>query len=620
MRLAPPRRRGGWAIRWVLPGLVTVSVGCASDRLAPPPGFESPTPGVVLDMAPGERLTVRAAELMGGIEIPAAEESRSYLFVVHDTRSTVGGATGVRIGARRIPTALSPGLTPSAAVGSRRSVGSGPRPRQADTDPITRWYAEGEESFRRSVERELERRGARAARPRSPEVRASVTGSTLSVDQLLDLGSPVRPDGSLAACTSDTRITGRVRAIGAHFAIVEDTAVAGEFGPADFSDLLAEIEAVAWPVNSAYFGKPRDIDGNGRVIALITGEVNRLGAAGFFTSSDLADQADCPSGNSGEVLWLIAPDPTGRFGATPTPVELLRERLPGIVAHELQHLIHLERRVFEGGGDLASADRAWLNEGMSHIAEEVSGFYAAGVPTRQNFEPDLATSEGRIRFSRYHLALLRFTREYLKDTETVPLLVDGPITRADLQKARGFGFYFLRWLADRYAAEGPDGLVGSTTEQDFFRDLTLGGPGVSQSAANVLGALGRIGVDRDWSQLLAEFVGVPALDDLVSDDLELDVALTMPTWNFPSAYEIAGSNGYDLDFPNGYPLEAARVLLRTMPDTGFFSDFDLVPSGAAYFRFVGLFETPLTSIVISGRGGMSLASDPNLRITIIRTV
>ena len=615
VRRLPARR----AVQRLLPGLAVVSAGCASDRLAPPPGFESPTPGVVLDMALGERLTVRAADLKGGIEIPAVDDTRSYLFVVHDTRSSPGGATGVRVGARRIPNALTPNRTPPPAVGLNRSAGSAARASRAGVDPITRWYAEGEALFRARVERDLALAGARAAHPRSPEVRASVAGTTLAVGQLLDLGSPVLPDGSLAACTSDTRITGRVRALGPHFAIVEDTVVAGEFTQSDLTELLNEIETIAWPVDSAYFGTPADIDGNGRVIALITPEVNRLGAAGFFTSSDLADQTDCPSGNAGEVLWLIAPDPTGQLGRDPTPVQLLRERLPGVIAHELQHLIHLERRIFEGGGDLASADRAWLNEGLSHVAEEVSGFYAAGLRTGQNFELDFSSSEGQLRFSRYHLALLRFTREYLKEPESVPLLVDQAITRADLQKARGFGFYFLRWLADRYASDGPDGIVGSAAEQELFRDLTVGGPGVSTSAANVLGALGRTGVVRTWSQLLGEFVGVPALDDQVSDDLDLDPSLTIPTWNFPSAYEAAGSNGYDLDFPNGYPLEAARVLLVTMPDSGFFTDFELLPSTAAYFRFVGLFNTPLTSIVISGSGGTSLASNPDVKVTIIRT-
>ncbi|MDH3734396.1 MAG: hypothetical protein OEU54_12725 [Gemmatimonadota bacterium] len=608
-----PRRTGGIALG------VLASAGCAGDSFSPPAGFESPRPGVVLDLEPGERLTVTVSDARGSIEIPAVPETRSYLVVVHDTRTDEAGPIDVRFHTRRVPTTFVTNQVPAAG-----SSGEQRRSARRAADPFDRWYLEGELRFRSRVARDLRAVGARPATPRAssaaPGVRASISASVPVAGDLIDFGSPVREDGSLATCTSTTRITGRVRAVGPHFAVVEDTLVAGPFSQNDFMTVLNEIESVAYPVDSVYFGTPSDIDGNGRVIALITGEVNRLGAAGFFTNSDLADATDCPTSNEGEVLWLIAPDPTRQHGFDPIPTNLVRERIAGVIAHELQHLIHLERRVFEGGGDLDSADLPWLNEGLSHIAEEVSGFFVAGRRTGQNYAlEDIGTATGAERFLRYHLSDFRFMREYFEDTSSVPVLIDGPVTRGQLQKARGFGYLFLRWLADRYAAEGAPGIVSSMTEEALFRELTIGGSGLEISDANVVAALSGIGVQTSWQELLAAYVGVPALDDLTPRGLDLARELQITSWNFPLAYQNAADNGFDLDFPNGFPLKPTLLLLGTLPIIGFTEDIRLLPSASAYFRLEGIFDTPLTTISVTGGEGVSSSEVGEIRITIIRT-
>ena len=76
--------------------------------------------------------------------------------------------------------------------------------------------------------------------------------------------------------------------------------------------------------DSSYFGNPSDVDGNGRIILLFTGEVNKLTPAdspggfvgGFFFAGDYfpktgpVDQS-CTESNNGEIVYLLAPDPTG---------------------------------------------------------------------------------------------------------------------------------------------------------------------------------------------------------------------------------------------------------------------------------------------------------------------
>ena len=491
-------------------------------------------------------------------------------------------------------------------------------------DPFDSWFGRGETDFRKRVAADLRRASARSIEPRTsgfgPGVRASTAASVPTVGELLEFGSPVEADGSLATCTSQSRVTGRVRAVGPHFAIVEDTLVAGPFANADFAELLAEIETVAYPVDSAYFGTPKDIDGNGRVIILMSGEVNRLGAAGFFTSSDLAASEDCPTSNEGEVLWLLAPDPARQFGFDPIPTDLIRARIAGVVVHELQHLIHLERRVYESGGDLDSADLVWLNEGLSHIAEEVAGFFVSGRRTGQNYDlADLRTSEGVVWFERYHLNDFRFMRQYFQDTGGVPLLLDGLVTRGQLQKARGFGYLFLRWLADQYAGGGASGLVGTEREQAFFRSLSVGGPDLRRSVDNILGALSELGTNESWEALFSAYVAAPAVDDL-TQGFDLDTGLQILSWDFPQAYETASQNGFSLDFPDGFPLEPKLILLRTIPFGGFSDDFTLLPTTAAYFRIEGAFETPLSRVIVTAPGGGALPPDSDIRITIIRTL
>lgn len=579
-----------------------------------PTGFETPGPGAVADLQAGEFTTFTVSRT-GSIEIPAASETRSYLVIVHDDRSEPGGAIDVVFQASRVPAA---GRFNDLA----RSVQPPEVRSQAARDPFAHWFEEGENAFRRQAVERLRRVGARpvAAVRTGGGARASLNPNIPTVGQLLALRSPVGGDGGLATCTSTSRVVARVRAVGPHFALVEDTLVAGALTQADYAEILSQVEGVSWPVDSAYFGTPRDLDGNGRVLALVTPEVNRLGAAGFFTVTDLAPAADCPASNEGEILWLIAPDPARQFGFDPIPIGLVKTRLAGIVSHELQHLIHAERRVFEAGGDFDSPDELWLNEGLSHIAEEVSGFYDAGRHTGEDLAfDDLGEPATQERFSRYHLSDFRFVRDYLQNPRAVPALLDDPVTRGQLRRARGFGYLFLRWLADQYASEGAPGLVGTLEEEALFRDLTVGGATLLRSTQNVVAALARRGEVHTWAELFSDYVGMPGVDGVADADIPLDGKLELASWNLPQVYENARANGFALDFPDGFPLRPTPVLLRTIPASGFSAQVRLLPTTGAYFRVEGLSETPLSRISVTSSTGSSLPSGNEIRVTIVRT-
>ncbi len=583
---------------------VLVAAGCESSAIsAPPADFFTPPPSTVVGLAAGEFQTLSGAQAVAPVDLPPASETQTFLVAVQNASDLASGALPLRFSVRRVDP-ISVSAVPSGSNPIARSTA--PRDRLVLDD----WYQTGEVDFRHRVQRELV--GAR---------RATIARKSAPIlGQTMELRSPVTADGSLETCTSTERVTGVVRAVSSRFAIVEDTTIAGKITGSEYATFLTEVENFVAPISEAYFGAPSDVDGNGVVIVLVTSAVNRLGAAGFFTASDLAAVEDCAASNEGEVLWLIGPDPTGRFGGI-IPTGLVKDRLVGVLAHELQHLVHAGRRSFEGGGELGTVDEPWLNEGLSHIAEEVTGLFVGGLRTGANLDlADLADPVVNARFRRYHLGDLAIMANYLESTTNVPLIQTGPITRTDFSRARGFGYLFLRWVADKFAAGGPPGLVGSTREEAFFRALTLGGPSLQQSTSNIESALSSaLGVSTTWEQLLSEYAAMPAVDDFADADVPLAPILELDTWNLQAIFENARDHGFELVFPAGFPLTPTILSVGTLPPGGFTESFELLPSSVYYIRLEAARETPLVRMTVSDQTGALITDNSDIQITIVRT-
>jgi hypothetical protein len=121
------------------------------------------------------------------------------------------------------------------------------------------------------------------------------------------------------------------------------------------------------------FGDESDVDGNAAVVILLTPTVNGLtppgsGAfvGGFFFSQDLHAVANS---NQMEILYGMVPDPTGRWGNV-FPVGPTLDVLDGVLPHELQHAVSYANHVLLQGGD---PEDLWLNEALSHVAEDLCG-------------------------------------------------------------------------------------------------------------------------------------------------------------------------------------------------------------------------------------------------------
>ncbi|MFL5560168.1 MAG: hypothetical protein ACJ79K_01720 [Gemmatimonadaceae bacterium] len=218
-----------------------------------------------------------------------------------------------------------------------------------------------------------------------------------------------------------------------------------------FSKLFDE---TLYPIDIAAFGQPSDIDGNQRVIMLLTPIVNALVTkaecetggyvGGFFDGFDLVSNS--VNSNQGEVFYAVVPDPSASVSCAHTVAQLL-DVVPATFLHELQHLISFSQHVVVNNG---AAEEGWLDEGMSLVAEELGSSYyeqkyppPSGRTNPAQLFPDSA--EGFI------VGLLGDSYTYLErpDTASVTLHSD-----ADGGLAwRGGDWLLLRWLGDHESTD-----------------------------------------------------------------------------------------------------------------------------------------------------------------------
>lgn len=304
----------------------------------------------------------------------------------------------------------------------------------------------------RAGERELMRRGLPRARP---EGGAGLFAEPQVGDERRFWVLNTSPSGSALDLTSSdfTRVSAVLKFKGPHTLLYLDKqAPANGFTDADL-DLLGQVyDRRLYDADVDFFGAPSDVDGNGRVIVLLSPVVNGLTPRnakgviiGFTFALDLFSRnaSSCPPcqfSNEAEIFYGVVPDPTGIYSDART-LQRVKELMPGVMAHETQHMISFNYKAFvTAASDL---ETLWLSEGMAHIAEELGGdaVDAAG-------QTEIANDIYRPNFDRAAFFLER------PDTASLTV-VSGQGTLPE----RGASWLFLRWLGDQYG--------------DFlFRDLT----------------------------------------------------------------------------------------------------------------------------------------------------
>lgn len=443
--------------------------------------------------------------------------------------------------------------TPSSSLRLSSAVDPFPAAAIGGNLPTRDWAAESDIRAReRAALRGREQAAREAARtgPADTQLRMSITPGVPT------LGALLRLNVSIDACGPPDERIGRVMNVSRTTIVVADTANPRDgFTDADFRHVGATMDSLVVPVVTESFGSPADIDSNSRVILFYTRAVNEMTAegedsyiGGFFYSRDLFPTRaangvpGCAGSNVGEIMYMLAPDPTGEVNGNRRTREFVEQRTMGVAAHELQHLVNASRRLFVVEADNFD-EEVWLNEGLSHIAEELVFYRSSGL-TPGN---DLALSDLRASVRRVNAFNLfagdNFLRlmEHLKAPST-----SSPYGSDDALSTRGAIWSFLRYLADR---RGGDQIA-------FWQSLV---DTRSVGMTNLRTAIGAdpLALVHDWS--VANFS-----DNAVS---QTPAFYTHPSWNFRSVYSGFGSTG-------GYPLALSTI--------GDGSSFSITAGGSIY--------------------------------------
>jgi hypothetical protein len=292
---------------------------------------------------------------------------------------------------------------------------------------------------------------AAAAAPRPSPARLAGAEPQLGDHENFHVINTVDPGAVITDPANFDEVDGVLRYKGVHTLVYVDHRVSAlDLTDADVREVGDRFDTESYVVDTETFGGESDIDFDGRVTILLTATVNTLnqGAGptdgiiiGFFFSLDLVPSASPNTTNAREIFYGFVPDPSGQFGP-PIPRDFAIPTLDEVFAHEFQHMISFNQHVLVRR---SQPEQLWLNEGLSHLAEDLNGFDDGNVAR---------------------------AAIYLSDPSS-----NGLALNFDTLAARGAAFLFLRWPGDQlgtgvFASLEQTNLVGignvqSATGQGF---------------------------------------------------------------------------------------------------------------------------------------------------------
>lgn len=405
------------------------------------------------------------------------------------------------------------------------------------------------------------------------------------------------PDiNSTNLCTTGYKeIRAAVRKTSAHATIALDVASPTPgFSSTDFNEIAAEFESLIYPTDTTYFGRESDRNADGRVTILYTPEVNRAtpsGAsgfvAGFFWPGDLVKKSEyqeiglqCPQTNEQEIFYMLVPDPSGTINGNQRSVTVVRQNTRGTIAHEFQHMINQGRRLLNPAVD--SAETTWLNEALSHIAEEVVGRAKRGFSdfqrlTYNDVNPNPSSSDDYQAFFRQNL--LRY-RSWMQRPDT-----SSPTSNSAGRQLAPRG---AAWMLIRYAADFHSG----GNMKSFLRRV-VGGP------------------DIGLRNLLQHSNGAQ-FDDLLSGWLisQFTDGLNIP--NLPARYQMMSWAVRDV--MSGANNSVFPLLVTPLPNS---VDTKSISGSGNYFRLTRVGPSPETTFRMQATSG-SMVGFQGARVYVVR--
>jgi hypothetical protein len=485
-------------------------------------------PNDISSMAVGDVRVLNPADITTGIDLPAGSGARDYVIIVGNTASVKDAEVSYVVKADK-STGATFGISSPSELGANSAMLVG-------QIPLARTRQQAVENRVRSFERKgLALKsvgvfgGSRISARRSAQ--ASVAAVPV-VGELINLNIPDANTNNL--CENFHAIQAEVASVSTRAILAVDTRdgpPAALFTAQQMDSITNEFDNVTYPTDAAYFNNPTDVDGNGRIIMLFSGRINELTppntqggfVGGFFFAGDFfpptdTPQADgCASTNQAEIFYLLAPDPTGRWGNVRTTGSV-RQGTRGTIAHEFQHMINAGNR-FENP-NVSAFEANWLDEALAHFAEDAVGRVARGFGDLESLDfgkilPCNTPCREANDFNAFFFQnLARLTYWMQEPNKFSPLSRDADTSLA----VRGAAWAILRYAADNYSngaprtltralVAGPDtGLKNFTAAVKAPVDTIVAGWLVSMFADNFTPAIA--GIDAKYQYASYNFRSV----------------------------------------------------------------------------------------------------------------
>lgn len=513
------------------------------------------TPAELLDLAVGEQMTQELPEDFC-IQLPESDEDSEYLVGVTTTRP-LNASLPARLTAYdglSTPSLMSTAelsVAPTASTSTRRSA--------------DRALREWESEYFRT-------RGLPARRTASLRVQTTAA----AVGDLLEFRVP---DISTDPCQNYTTVNTRVVAEGARLIVATDATLPS--GPINDALVAAAFDSIAAQVDSdilatldAHLGALGDLDGNGKLIVVLTPTLLGSGTLGFTSAVDLLERSTCAASDEGEILYVAFPE-------SPTLAEAVaaaKEAGPTL-ARELAYATQLSRRLGAGIAPLAP----WLSEGIAHVAMELAGLAVGDASSDADLGAAALSDETG---TRWHRPTFDRLSQFLGWDGAAGRLDGAPegcslfgFGGLNVPCAAGYSggaaWSFARYAIDRAAA----GLTPARAE--LLRTLVM------SSATAELPELLETATGRSAEALIVEWAQTLALDGIL--DAAAAPALQFASWNLSDVFG------------------ALPVAQRPAPPAHDFSSFvrelRVVGGGTAYQRIAAAGAHGALALRLSGGGG-----------------
>ena len=412
----------------------------------------------------------------------------------------------------------------------------------------------------------------------------------------------------LSSLTTSTyaTVTARLLYTGANILLYVDTTAptSGGFSDAEYQNFGKQFDTDLFPIDVSAFGNTSDIDNNAKTFVLFTPVVNRLtlnsGAcgsyvAGFFNGADL--NVSSMNGNKAEIFYSSVPgEPAGGASCNPLAASVVRNAAPATFIHELQHMISYNQHVLVRSG---STEDIWLNEGLSHVAEELGGkLYESRYPCPNlpPCPPAGRTSPAQI-FPDSAQGFLppNFGNAYDFFSSRLDFSLTSPTGFGTIEE-RGVAWLFLRWLADQKS---------DAKLRDLVQTRNVGTANVEAMA------------NEKFTVLYADFLVATLLDD--------HPAAT--AGQIPSRYQFTSRNLRAIyarlnlvqasAYPKPYPLDVADLTAENvLTPASLQVSREMKPGSLDLFQFTS--TTPNTGLSFKPPTGTSFLATLNAQVTVVR--